>query len=198
MIHRTDVIKAIQEHYNYQKYLEIGIKGGTTFNIINCDFKVGLDIRGVCNPTYVNENEKQGGMSSDDYFADSRYKHENFDLIFIDGDHTKEQVEKDIDNSLNRLLPNGTIVVHDTNPPSEKWFSPSMCGDGWEAFAKLRSTREDLNMFCVPDNFGIGVIQRGSQEIWKGELGSGWNFFNENKDDLMNMVSFESMKERLI
>ena len=70
--------------------------------------------------------------------------------------------------------------------------------DGWEAFAKLRSTREDLNMFCVPDNFGIGVIQRGSQEIWKGELGSGWNFFNENKDDLMNMVSFESMKERLI
>ena len=40
----------------------------------------------------------------------------SFDLVFIDGLHTYEQVKKDIINSLNCLKENGVVLVHDCMP----------------------------------------------------------------------------------
>ena len=188
---RVEVVKVIQEHYNYQKYLEIGIKSRFTFDRIECKFKVGLDTRGACKPTY-------GAMSSDEYFANEKYKDEQFDLVFIDGDHTKEQVEKDINNSLKRLLPNGTIVLHDMNPPDKDHLHVNLCGDGWEAFAKLRTTRKDLNMFCIPDDLGVGIIQRGSQELYEEEIKSDWDFFKKHKNEIMKFVEFNKITRNLV
>ena len=42
-----------------------------------------------------------------------------FDLIFIDGLHLANQVQKDIENSLKFIKDEGFIVLHDCNPPSE-------------------------------------------------------------------------------
>jgi predicted O-methyltransferase YrrM len=36
-----------------------------------------------------------------------------FDLIFIDGDHRRESVRRDVENSLKILAPGGAIVCHD-------------------------------------------------------------------------------------
>ena len=68
------------------------------------------------------------------------------------------------------------------NPPTEEHFQQKYCGDGWEAFAELIVTRDDLNMFTYHEDCGVGVIQRGSQELYKGEITSGWEFFSKNKD----------------
>ena len=189
-MNRAEILKAIQKHYNYQKYLEIGVKAKFTFDQMECEFKVGLDKRRACNPTRI--------MSSDEYFDSEEYKDEQFDLVFVDGDHSKEQVEKDIDNSLKRLLPNGTVVLHDMNPLNEDHLNPNLCGDGWEAFAKLRTTRKDLNMFCIPDDLGVGIIQKGSQELYEDEIKSGWDFFYKHKNELMKFVEFNKMTENLV
>ena len=53
--------------------------------------------------------------TSDKYF-DFIPEHTVFDLIFIDGFHTKEQVKRDFENSLRCLNQNGFIVIHDTYP----------------------------------------------------------------------------------
>jgi predicted O-methyltransferase YrrM len=108
-IKRTDVINYLISKYGYKKYLEIGVrKASDNFNKIKCETRVGVDPkpRGVCTHK----------MTSDDFFLQNK---KMFDIVFIDGLHIEEQVEKDIKNSLAILAANGTIVVHDCNPPTE-------------------------------------------------------------------------------
>ncbi len=71
---------------------------------------------------------------------------------FIDGLHTEEQVDKDVENSLKHLSPNGTIMLHDCNPPTE-WhqrsyedFCSNPCewnGTCWRSVVKLKQ-RSDI------------------------------------------------------
>lgn len=60
-------------------------------------------------------------MTSDAYFnlIQNNNPLPSFDLIFIDGDHTKEQVKRDFENSLRFLSDTGFIVVHDVLPENE-------------------------------------------------------------------------------
>ena len=51
-------------------------------------------------------------MTSDDFFR-SISTDRLFDCIFIDGDHSYEQVVKDIRNSKKHLSANGVIIMHD-------------------------------------------------------------------------------------
>ena len=43
-----------------------------------------------------------------------------YDLVFVDGLHIADQVERDIVNSLAALAPGGMVVLHDCNPKSRK------------------------------------------------------------------------------
>ena len=52
-------------------------------------------------------------MTSDDFFRDNK---EKFDLIFIDGLHETNQVDRDIENSLKFINKGGTILLHDCLP----------------------------------------------------------------------------------
>ena len=94
-------------------------------------------------------------------------KNKIYDIIFIDGLYLYEQSLRDINNSLNHLSINGSIVLHDCNPLSKesqnkkrrklkKWH-----GDVWKVFSILRMTRKDLNMYVVNVNHGCGIVQRG-------------------------------------
>ena len=47
---------------------------------------------------------------SDDFFASNT---QTFDAIFIDGDHSYEQVRKDTENALRVLKPGGILIWHD-------------------------------------------------------------------------------------
>ena len=48
------------------------------------------------------------------------YKNIRFDVIFIEGLHLAEQVDRDISNALRYLKDDGFIVLHDCNPPLER------------------------------------------------------------------------------
>ena len=81
-------------------------------------------------------------MTSDNFFKLNLQK---FDLIFIDGLHQANQVEKDIQNSIQFLSENGTIILHDANPETELCQliprqSEYWLGDTWKAIVKYRST----------------------------------------------------------
>lgn len=52
-------------------------------------------------------------QKSDDYFKYCIDNHITYDGIFIDGDHSYEQVKKDSENALNCCNNNGIIVWHD-------------------------------------------------------------------------------------
>jgi hypothetical protein len=122
---RGALINYLIKRYQYTSYLEIGCYENATFRQINIPEKVGVDPR-------------SGGtvrLTSDDYFnrLDPQSK---FDIIFIDGLHTKEQVQKDVRNSVKHLSPDGTIVIHDCVPDAE--------------YLQLRDTDVSVIVKCLP------------------------------------------------
>jgi hypothetical protein len=85
------------------KYLEIGCAYNDLFNSVITNDKVGVD-------------PALGGtlrMTSDDFFQQNK---DFFDVIFIDGFHTYEQVKKDAINSASHLTKEGVILFHDFLP----------------------------------------------------------------------------------
>ena len=134
-----------------------------------------------------------------------------FDLIFIDGLHESEQVSRDIENSLKFLNQNGVVVCHDMNPaikerqllindPIRQKYSKDQYelgnneyglwnGDCWKAFAKLRGTRSDLEMFVIDTDFGVGIIKRGKQELINIPSKLTYEFLELNRQNVLNLKS---------
>ena len=153
---RTDVINYLIEQHNYTSYLEIGVDQGDNWKHIACKTKHGIDPNKAC--TFQ--------MTSDEFFADEHGG--TYDLIFVDGLHEAEQAARDITNSLQRLNPNGVVVVHDCYPRNEreqrtvKPSRGSWTGDVWRGWMRLRN-RSDLFQYVVDTNNGVGIVRPGSQ-----------------------------------
>lgn len=123
-------------------------------------------------------------MTSDLFFekkADSLFSSEKIDVAFVDGLHTYEQAHQDVLNILRHLNTNGVILMHDCSPPTDSSAYPASswedaekmnlpgwnrqwCGDVWKAVVQLRSTRDDLNVFVLDCDFGIGVVTRNKPD----------------------------------
>ena len=182
-IQRTNVLNTLVEKFNYQSYLEVGQgRKGLNFRWINCPTKIGVDPNKKFNAAFQ--------MTSDEFFDQNT---DSFDLIFIDGLHHADQVERDILNSLKVLNKNGTIVVHDCNPINETWQivpreSETWTGDVWKAWVKLRATRQDLKMYVINVDFGCGIIRKGKQVTINIPEELTYKMLDENRKDFLNLV----------
>lgn len=170
---RYDIINDIIETKGFSKYLEIGVRNpDDCYNKINCNTKHSVD------PGYENErNNVDFKFTSDDFFnrlecglleLENNYK---WDVIFIDGLHISNQVEKDVLNSLNHLSEDGFILLHDCNPflyeynyerVIEDYWGQGWNGTVWKVIYKLLCTREDLDVYTINTDEGVGLIKRGN------------------------------------
>ena len=192
---RWDIINAYVDKYGYKDYLEIGLCSGMCRDAVKAENKTTVDpSERSDNPTHL--------MTSDRFFQINKNK---FDIIFIDGLHEAPQVYKDILNALECLNEGGTILCHDMLPTSEieqrvPRAQAIWTGDCWKAFMKLRGSREDLDMFVVNTDWGVGVIRKGQQEINENLNISladmTWDFFKEHNDK-MNKISPEQFLEKM-
>ena len=182
-----DVINYLITTYNYKSYLEIGVRencGLLSIDHINCQHKDGVDIiPGRSNYT----------MSSDKFF-NSIPNSQMYDIIFVDGDHEKNQVLRDIENSIKHLNKGGTIICHDINPPEEFHLAPRYCNNCWEAWVEFRSTRLDLEMYALSIDLGPGIIRKGNQNIYKENIEYNWEYLNNNRKKLLNVINIEEFK----
>jgi predicted O-methyltransferase YrrM len=78
-------------------------------------------------------------------------KQTNFDVIFIDADHSYEGARKDYDNALKHINDGGLIIFHDINSAA----CPGIQRLWKEAKADHKSSWE----FVHSNTCGIGVIQ---------------------------------------
>lgn len=119
--------------------------------------------------------------TSDHFFANHApilFNETPIDVAFLDGLHTYHQTYLDVVNTLDFISSGGIILMHDCNPPTEAaaFPAPSLeeaaklnlpgwinqwCGDVWKSIVRLRSTRDDLRVFVLDCDFGIGVIYLG-------------------------------------
>ncbi|HET6148294.1 MAG TPA: class I SAM-dependent methyltransferase [Polyangia bacterium] len=162
---RTQLLNHLVAQHGYRRYLEIGVRNPKdNFNYVEAPEKEGVDPAARCTHR----------MTSDDFFRqlDAVADRIPYDLIFIDGLHLADQVERDVENSLRHLSDGGAIVLHDVNPPTEnaqiEEYVPGAPWNGtvWKAWAKLRGTRSDLFMCVVDLDEGCGVIRRGKQSCY--------------------------------
>ena len=149
--YRWDLIEYLIKKNNYTNYLEIGCDQNQLFSKVIIDNKIGVD------PVSGGNIRK----TSDDFFKENNDK---FDIVFIDGLHTYEQVKKDILNSVNCLNVNGIILVHDCMPDSlgkqaVPRYKMQWNGDVWKAIVDLRQT-EDLDIYTCEMDQGIGIITK--------------------------------------
>ena len=131
-------------------YLEIGCFNDALFSSVIARKKVGVD-------------PQRGGTvraTSDDFFEQNQ---EKFDIVFIDGLHTFEQVRRDVANALRCLNPDGWIALHDMLP--RNWLEehvpaiwPTWNGDVWKvAFEIAQSDGLDFALLLI--DHGVGVIK---------------------------------------
>ncbi len=210
--YRFDIINFLSLTINAQNYLEIGVRNpADNFNLINISNKYSVDpgVEFELNPVDFK-------MTSDDFFSQlsqNSLKIPNdtkFDVIFIDGLHLAQQVEKDIFNSIQYLSEDGFIVLHDCNPPSEHharetysfYNSPAggaWNGTTWKAFVKARMT---YNSCCIDSDWGVGIISKSAKpglNILKNSEENHfyeYSIFNDKRKEFLNLLSFESFTQK--
>lgn len=177
---RWQVINKLIEKYKLDSYLEIGVQHRVNWNQIKCKTKFCVDPEFPANFT----------GTSDDFFrlnADKR-----FDIVFIDGLHHADQVEKDIVNAIN-VAGVKVVVLHDCLPTSfEKQIVPRQTkewfGDVWRAFVGFRAKYPEWNTYCHAFDCGIGVILV-EDKIEAGFISDmPYVEFEKNKNQLLNLI----------
>ena len=132
------------------RYLEIGCDDDLLFHSVPLDKKIGVDpIKGGTHR-----------MTSDDFFAANT---DRYDIIFIDGLHTYEQVRHDVINAMGALAPGGWIALHDMVPRT--WeeehvprVSGAWTGDVWKVAIEL-SRSPGIEFHIVMIDHGVGLFQ---------------------------------------
>lgn len=206
---RTEVLNYLISYLDREiSYLEIGVRNpNDNYNHIDTSLKYSVD-PGI----EFEENPVDFKLTSDVFFEKLRNNtvlssQIKFDLIFIDGLHLAEQVDRDIENSLAFIKDDGFIVLHDCNPPTE-WhtrndynyeFTPaelSWNGTTWKAFLKWRYNT-NIQSCCIDTDWGLGILSK-KQPI--GHSIKSTNPFYEiddflrNKKTLLNLLTYREFK----
>lgn len=208
--YKFEVINFLFQYLNRKDsyYLEIGVRNlEDNFDKINAKNKFCVD------PGFeVIINNATFKMKSDEFFkqlekGEVLFKNIKFDVIFIDGLHLAEQVERDILNSLKYISEGGFVILHDCNPPMEYYSREnyedkltyalnSWNGTVWKAFYNIRKSKEVFSC-CIDTDWGIGVV---SKSINLGEVCKVENryfeylIFDKYRKETLNLISFDEFK----
>ena len=141
--------------------------------------------------------------TSDSYFEKCT---ENFDLVFIDGLHECQQVNRDISNALRVLKPGGAIVLHDCNPQreDEATFPPDprrpggeWNGDVWRSILLWRSySHVDTAVGAFDWGCGVVLPRANSDPLTLSHSYSHypWTMFDSRRKELLRTMTFAELK----
>jgi hypothetical protein len=196
---RTDVLNALASRFGLERYLEIGV-GDPADNFERMISPVRQSIDPNADATFR--------MTSDEFFA-AKLGCETYDLVFIDGLHEADQCIRDVENSLRRLAPNGFIVLHDANPPTEwhqrpvEQFEPGSYWNGtvWKAVVRFRERHPERAVFTVDLDWGCTVIRASvgaSRSLPPEPSELDWSGFEKNRGHWLNLISVEQFRGFLL
>ena len=201
---RWELMNYLIKKYELVNYLEIGVNDGLCIRQIIAPHKDGVDpypgseVGGAIVP------EINYPISSDDFFELIKGHDIKYDMIFIDGLHHSEQVDKDVQNALNHITDSGFIILHDCNPlVYEMQIVPRETGlwngDVWKSITKLRCTDPNLEICVVDMDWGVGVIKKGSQTIYDAlpiDICLTWEYFDVHRIELNNLITVDNFYKK--
>lgn len=205
--HSPRRINALLRHVaSSPRYLEIGLQYGHTFEAVNCRIRTGVDPA----PRFLNALLPLGASihicTSREFFQ--KNPNDVFDVVFIDGLHESWETYLDLIDSLNRLSPNGYILLDDVLPtdfesaaPNKKKSRelklhagishPRWYGDVWRVCVLAMLHLEDTEVQLV----GSGFDEHCQAVIWKS-VGSR-TFITPSDDDRVFMAGLDFEKHVL-
>ena len=193
-MNRLSVIQSIIDKISAKTYLEIGVRHGRILAIIKCKTKIGIDPRlrlsgGKRLKNFFGiMNFKTYRMKSDEFFHSYAQNTltNGIDVAFVDGFHNYSQSLKDVENCLKYLNEDGFIIMHDCNPLNYACAYPvkesinevlelarkgelpgwNDCwnGDVWKTLVHMRIAHDDLEIFTLDLDWGLGIITKGKSE----------------------------------
>lgn len=183
MKNKHEIINKVIADTNSESYLEIGYGEGNNFKEIECK------IKSSCDP------ESKSGeplkMTSDEFFE--AHKEKVFEVIFIDGDHTAEQVRKDITNAL-KCNPKA-IILHDTIPHSKQMQEvprkqKEWTGDVWRSVVGFIENYPDVKVETYRSDYGLTVIYPEGKKVRKHfeNMEMSYEEFKEKEVELLNVI----------
>lgn len=169
-----------------KNYLEIGVFNGHVFFRVKSTFKIAVD------PAFVFDTMRKTGKifvnpynifnkyflkTSDEFFleyAPGIFNKKKIQIALIDGMHEYSFALRDVENTLRYMSEDAVIIMHDCNPRTkdnagtfEEWKAKGTGdwnGDVWKAIVHLRSLRNDINVFVLDCDQGLGIITKGKPE----------------------------------
>ena len=195
---RTDIINYLIERYNYNSYLEIGVQfPHSNYDKIEIKNKTGVEPYPAEDLLHKHIIELTSDMFFKSLEADVKY-----DIIFIDGLHTREQCLADILNSLKHLSDNGTILVHDCLPTAEYQTSiedngREWTGDVWKSIVDIKE-KNGLDVSTIDTDWGIGCIRLNADNVgFENQIDLDWENYELLKHELLNIKTIDQWKNSL-
>jgi hypothetical protein len=195
---RTDIINYLIERYKYKSYLEIGVQfPHSNYDKIEIQNKVGVEPYPAQDLLHKHIVE----LTSDMFFK-SLEDNVKYDIIFIDGLHTREQCREDILNSLKHLSDNGTILVHDCLPTAEYQTTHEdngreWTGDVWKSIVDIKA-KDGLDVSTIDTDWGIGCIRLNADNIgFENPIDLTWENYELLRHELLNIKTIEQWKNSL-
>jgi hypothetical protein len=185
-MNRLTLIRTLMEQKGLSNYLEIGVFNGHVFFRVKSTFKIAVD------PEFVFDTSRKIGKiivnpynlfnkyfskTSDDFFAEDApllFAQKKVQIALVDGMHEYSFALRDVENTLQYLSDDGVIIMHDCNPQTkeeagtfQEWKAlgkGQWNGDVWKTILYLSSCRNDINVFVLDCDQGLGIITKGKPE----------------------------------
>ena len=193
MKNKHDIINRIIQDVGAVNYIEIGYGDGANFNLIECSSKKAVD---PCLESKI--ANKNLGIYIDNVDSDTFYKENNedwatHDVVFIDGDHTAEQVRKDIVNAMKCNAK--AIVLHDVIPHSKEMQevprnTKVWTGNCWRSVVGFIESYPDVNVVTYRADYGLTVIYPNGKKVKKHfeNMEMTYEAFKKNEVELLNII----------
>lgn len=155
----SDMIVQIVKSVNCKNYLELGVYDGSTLEKVSnvVPRVIGVDIVDYRKNKSIGEFYETTTQNFLNNF------NEVVDVIFIDADHSFEAVKLDFKNSLKNLNEFGIIILHDTDPISERYVESDRCGDSYKIIDWVKSEYPEMDVFTFPiSEAGLTVVNRSN------------------------------------
>lgn len=222
-MNRITLIEELMSKKKLKNYLEIGVFNGRVFFRVKSSFKIAVD------PSFAFDFLRKFGKffinpynlfnryiekKSDDFFeqdAPRVFANQQCNLSLIDGMHEYRFALRDVENTLKYLSNDGVIIMHDCNPVTkeeactfEEWkakdFKGQWNGDVWKTIMHLRALRNDINVFVLDCDQGLGIITKRNPEnrltFSQNEInGFTYEDFDKNRSSWLNLKPASYYKE---
>lgn len=165
-----EALRLIHHHYKPERYIEIGVCKGVSFNLADPDIiAIGVDPEPQIDINFLPAKHKVICETSDNYFNSGRIhddlQHQAFDMAFLDGMHLFEYALRDFINLEKYSASSSVVLIHDLFPMTadtarRKRLTGFWSGDVWKLVFCLKEYRPELQFTLLPcPPTGLGVVE---------------------------------------